>query len=154
VNVTDVAECYEKHSEALVRFAATQVGWSDADDVVATAVLGVLARPRPGIDDLRAYLYRAVANAALKHWRSLERRARREAAFAPAHAMTLPDVEPEILGALKKLSPQQRAVVHLTYWEDLTPATVADRLGISDGSVRRQLNRARRRLAEVLDEQR
>ena len=42
VMVGDLAECYAKHSDALVRFAATQVGASDADDVVSAAVLGML----------------------------------------------------------------------------------------------------------------
>jgi len=47
---------------------------------------------------------------------------------------------------------QQRAVIHLTYWEDLTPSVVATRLGVSEGTVRRQLARARDRLRKVLDE--
>jgi RNA polymerase sigma-70 factor (ECF subfamily) len=47
---------------------------------------------------------------------------------------------------------QQRASVVLTYWEDLSPADVAIRLGISEGSVKRHLARARARLKELLDE--
>lgn len=42
-------------------------------------------------------------------------------------------------------------MVLLTYWADLDPGTVAERLGISEGSVRRHLARARARLREVLD---
>ena len=40
----------------------------------------------------------------------------------------------------------------LTYWDDLPPATVATRLGIGEGSVRRHLARARKQLRTVLDE--
>ena len=54
--------------------------------------------------------------------------------------------------ALAGLSPQQRAVVYLTYWDDLTPAQVAALLGVSEGSVRKQLARAREQLRRVLDE--
>ena len=52
----------------------------------------------------------------------------------------------------KKLSVQQRASVVLTYWEDLAPSQVAGRLGISEGSVKRHLARARSRLKELLDD--
>jgi RNA polymerase sigma factor (sigma-70 family) len=53
--------------------------------------------------------------------------------------------------AVGKLSVRQRAVIVLTYWADLDPPTVAERLGISEGSVRRHLARARAHLREVLD---
>jgi RNA polymerase sigma factor (sigma-70 family) len=54
---------------------------------------------------------------------------------------------------VQRLSLRQRAVVFLTYWEDLGPASVAELLGISEGAVRRHLARARARLKEVLDGQ-
>ena len=50
-----------------------------------------------------------------------------------------------------QLSPRQQATVLLTYWDDLAPRDVAQRLGISEGSVRRHLARARARLRRVLD---
>ena len=120
--MADVAECYEKHADALIRFAATMVGPSDAEDVVSAAVVGVLRVPGDDIADLRAYLYRSVANAARKHWRSLDRRTRRERMTMVLEVTESPDVVPEVVRAVSRLSPQQRAVVHLTYWEDLTPA--------------------------------
>ena len=157
VMVGDLAECYAKHADALVRFAATQVGASDADDVVSAALLGVLQRGVDDVDDTRAYLYRAVGNASLKHWRGLGRRRRRDVVLVPPEAWNEIDGHDprseRIVSALRSLSVQQRAVVHLTYWEDLTPATVAERLGVSDGTVRRQLARARDRLRKVLDGQ-
>jgi DNA-directed RNA polymerase specialized sigma24 family protein len=58
---------------------------------------------------------------------------------------------PEVRQAVARLSMRQRAVVVLTYWADLAPPAVAERLGISEGSVRRHLARARARLREVLD---
>ena len=150
-----MAECYEKHADALIRFAATLVGPSDAEDVVSTAVLGVLRSAVDSDDDLRPYLYRSVVNAARQQWRTMDRRNRREAlAVGPLSAPPPDEPHPEIARSLARLSPQQRAAIHLAYWEDLTPATVALRLGVSEGTVRRQLARARRRLAEVLDDPR
>ena len=52
--------------------------------------------------------------------------------------------------ALANLSPQQRAVVYLTYWEDLTPAQIAELLEVSEGTVRKQLARAREQLRRIL----
>lgn len=158
VMVGDLGECYTKHGDALVRFAATQVGASDADDVVSAAVLGVLQRGVNDMHDTRASLYRAVAHASIKHWRGLGRRRRRDVVLVPAEPWRDPDGHDprseRLIDALRLLSVQQRAIVHLTYWEDLTPAIVAERLGVSDGTVRRQLARARDRLRTVLDGQR
>lgn len=149
----EVAECYEKHASELTRFAASLVGPSDADDVVSAAVIGVLAASTTSVSDLRGYLYRAVLNSARKHWRSSGRRARREAMCGGSELTPeQPELWPEVGQALARLSPQQRAVIHLTYWEDLVPGVVAARLEVSEGTVRRQLARARRRLGEVLDE--
>ncbi len=147
----EVAECYGAHADELVRFAASLVGSSDADDVVSAAVLGVLRAPTDRVDDLRAYLYRSVLNAARKHWRTLDRRARREAIRYDLPVEST-DPRPEIAAALGRLSPQQRAVIHLAYWDDLTPPMIADALGVGEGTVRRQLARARSKLSEVLDD--
>jgi predicted DNA-binding protein YlxM (UPF0122 family) len=49
-------------------------------------------------------------------------------------------------GELLTLSVRERAVLALTYWQDLTPAEVAERLDISESSVRRNLARSRARL--------
>jgi RNA polymerase sigma-70 factor (ECF subfamily) len=61
-------------------------------------------------------------------------------------------IDPDVIAAVNKLSVQQRASVVLTYWEDLTPIEVSLRLGISQGTVKRHLARARARLKELLDE--
>ena len=81
-----------------------------------------------------------------------QRRRVRELKAAAPEASHLLDVDVDVLAAVDRLSVRQRAVVVLTYWEDLAPGEVAARLGISDGSVRRHLNRARSRLREQLDE--
>ena len=55
-----------------------------------------------------------------------------------------------VLEAFDDLSVQQRAVTYLTYWHDLSVAQVAEILGVRDGTVRRQLARARARLRGAL----
>jgi RNA polymerase sigma-70 factor (ECF subfamily) len=76
----------------------------------------------------------------------------REAATAPTEAIATVDIDPDVLRAVARLSMRQRAVVFLTYWSDLEPATVAGLLGIGEGSVRKHLARARARLRELLDD--
>ncbi len=48
------------------------------------------------------------------------------------------------------LSVRQRAVIVLTYWEDLTPSSIAALMDINEGSVKRHLARGRSRLKEAL----
>ena len=66
--------------------------------------------------------------------------------------MQEPDTRPDVIQAVIGLSPQQRACVYLTYWEDLAPNAVAELLGIGEGTVKSYLARARARLREILDD--
>ena len=43
--------------------------------------------------------------------------------------------------------------MYLTYWDDLTPAQIAELLGVGEGTVRKQLARAREQLRRILDGQ-
>lgn len=103
---------------------------------------------------MNAYLFRAVYNEALR----LRRRAALRRAREPVSSVALPErtedllPRPDIRGALLGLSVRQRAVVVLTYWLDLSPARIAKMLGVSTGTVKRHLARARAHLREVLDE--
>lgn len=145
------AEVYEKYSSELVRFATGLVGPDDAPDVVSDAFLNVLgSQTWETVEEPKAYLYRAVLNEVRMRHRSRMRRSAREMRTAKREATFDPEVRPEVLEAMSALSTRQRAAVVLTYWEDLTPEGVAARLGISEGTVRRHLNRARSKLREVL----
>jgi len=153
--VQDDTELYRKHADELTRLATGLVGPSAAADVVSAAVLGCIAsRKWPSVDNPRAYLFRTVINESARFHRANARRTSRERAVARPAVVDPPEVRPEILAAVGRLSFRQRAVVVLTYWSDLDPGRVGDLLGITEGSVRRHLARARARLKEVLDDQR
>lgn len=148
------AEIYGKHADDLVRFATGLVGPSDAPDVVSDAVIRALSsRSWPGVKNHRAYLTRAVLNEARMHHRSTLRRRAREARNATDDVTYDAVPRPEVLEHVARLSLRQRAVVVLTYWDDLDQHTVADRLGISEGSVRRHLGRAHVKLRRLLDDE-
>lgn len=146
-------EIYRKYADDLVRFATGLVGPFDAQDVVTDACLRAFrAEEWPQVRNPRAYLYRSVLNHAHSHHRSTLRRRIREMRTA-APAVTWPyEVDLDVLAAVDRLSVRQRAVIVLTYWEDLGAAAVAHQLGISEGTVKRHLTRARSRLREYLDE--
>jgi RNA polymerase sigma factor (sigma-70 family) len=145
-------EIYAKHADALVRFATGLVGPFDAPDVVSDAVIRAMtSRHWRNVSNHKAYLYRSVLNEARMHHRSTMRRRAREAAAVRDEPTYLPEIHPEVLAAVGKLSSRQRASVFLTYWEGLTPGEVALRIGVSEGSVRRHLARARRKLRGLLE---
>ncbi len=151
----DDVETYRRHAGELIRYATALVGPDDAADVVSDAVLAAFAtRGWRDVTNRRAYLYRAVLHRSASHHRSTARRRRREtavAAAAPPFAAEPPTPSVDAHRALAALSQQQRAVVFLTYWEDRTPADVATLLGVSEGTVRKQLARAREHLRRILD---
>lgn len=147
------AALYASVAPELIRFATGLVGPADAADVLSTAVVKALAAPAwATVENRRAYLYRSVFSAANTHLRRRHLRRDRENRSTPTLQWEMPDVHPEVRAAVIGLSLRQRAVIVLTYWADLTPASIADRLGISEGSVRRHLARARARLREALHE--
>lgn len=145
-------ELYEKHGDELIRFATALVGPTDADDVLAEVVLRAFASPAwPTVTERRAYLYRAVLNRAREQRRSDWRRQLRElrAADDGVVAGISPD-RADVMAALGRLTSRQRAVVFLTYWQDLEAAEVAALLDLSPRTVQRQLAGARRRLEVLL----
>lgn len=144
---------YREYGPGLVRFATGLVGPNDAADVVQTAVIRAFgSRSWGNVENPRAYLYRTVANVARSMYRTTMRRKAREMRTAAANVTYQPEVRPEVLKAVGTLSPRQREVVYLTYWEDMDEASVAETLGIGRGSVRRHLGRGRDKLRSILDE--
>jgi RNA polymerase sigma-70 factor (ECF subfamily) len=106
--------------------------------------------PRRGTP--RVWLCRIARGTALDHFRSEERRRRRE----DRYARQLPDREEPALGpgalesALARLSPSDREVVALRVLLELDVPTVARLLGISTTACSTRLSRALKRLEEMM----
>lgn len=144
---------YSAHRAELGRFAAWVAGPDDAADVVSEAMLSLLKGGQlVDADYPYALMQRAVVAKTRSMQRSMFRRRARERKFADRLVVEQPEVRPDVVDAVVRLSPRQRACIYLTYWEDLTPAMVADRLGIEEGTVKQYLARARAKLREVLNE--
>lgn len=151
-DVVDDEELYRRLAPDLIRFATSLVGRDDAQDVLSAAVVRSLSSPQwPTVANRRAYLYRAVLSEACSSRRRASLRRDRERGLAADRPFELPTIRPDVRAAVVALSVRQRAVVVLAYWADLDPASIASTLGISEGSVRRHLARARSHLRKVLD---
>lgn len=151
--VMDNEQVYRSYSEELTRYATGLVGPFDASDVVSDACLRAFdSRGWGEVVDHRAYLYRTVLSVATDHHRRTLSRRLREMKAAMREQVPDPSdgIDIEVLRAVERLSVQQRAAVYLTYWEDMTPSAVAARMGVAEGTVKRHLNRARKRLGEIL----
>lgn len=144
-----VATLWNTHAVELVRYATLLVGPTDAPDVVSAAFEKVTAGARP-TSNARAYLFRAVTNCALDQQRSKRRRRARDLHAVLPTLGRQPDSDVDVRRAVAALSVRQRAAVYFTYWEDLDESHIAEVLGISSGSVRRHLARARAHLRKVL----
>ena len=153
IEVGSEAGLYASYRTDLTRFATALVGPTNAADVVSDAMLSLLKNGQlTAADKPKALMYRAVLAKANSMHRSAFRRRARERRFAQRLIVEDPELRPDVVDAVIGLSPQQRACVYLTYWEDLVPRDVADRLGIGEGTVKRYLARARAKLREVLDD--
>lgn len=131
---------------------------AEAEDAAQEALLRVWRSRRTPAEVERpvAWLRRIARNEALR-LRARERLRREslgEEALRDAPAPVGPDASDadrlEIAALIASLSPADRQLVWLRYFEDLTQEGVARRLGIPVGTVKVRLHRVRQRLARRL----
>ena len=145
------AEVYEKYADELVRFATMLVGPTNAEDVVADAVLRVFASPAwKSVANRRAYLYRSVLSQASSTARSTQRRLLRERHYAGGSTSDEPMLRPELLAALLSLTVRHRAVIFMSFWLDQPTQAIGQVLGMSERTVQRDLENAYRRMERHL----
>ena len=159
VHEMSLEAAYEEWSTDLVRYASFLVASADAADLVADAFADLIASPDGAWRSARnpkGFLFGVVANVAKEHHRSSSRRQARlervaqQVGAGAKHGIEMELDDPAIQQGLDALSVQQRVVIHLTYWHDVSVSDVADVLGVSSGTVRKQLARARAHLRKVL----
>lgn len=161
-DATAFGELVTHQSASALRVATVVLGTAEgAGDAVQTATLRAW-RARNRLDPdrgFRAWYLRIVANTARNDRRSRARRAAlavKVAATAPVATAT-PEVaavtatEREIvLRGLNRLSADDRLVLALRFFEDLSQADIAEVLGCPIGTAKSRLSRALTRLRQVL----
>ena len=117
-----------------------------ADDAVSEAFARVMERGT-AVRDPRNYLYRVA-------FRIASAELRRRSPEVEDHVVTDPEPLVDLLTAMRALTPAQRAAVYLHYRADLPVREIASLLDTTGAAVRVNLMRGRRRLAELLGEDR
>src|SRR4051794_14229839 len=139
---------YLARYEPMVRLAVLLVDHrSHAEDVAQDAFSKLFERWAT-VRDPPAYVRGAVVNRSLDVQR--RRRLARLRPIPPAPPAPPPD-EP-LDDVLRTLSPRQRTVVVLRFYEDLTIEAIADAMSTRPGTVKSLLHRALTHLHEVIDE--
>jgi RNA polymerase sigma factor (sigma-70 family) len=166
----DFEAAFREHFAPVHRFIARCVGKALADDLAAEVFATAYRRRAaylPERGSLRSWLYGIAANVVRRHWRDeqqlleLDARLARNglgllpvAQFADAadERLIAATLAPTIAGALAALSRDQREVLLLHVWADLSHEEVATALGIALGTARSRLSRARAALRAQLGE--
>jgi RNA polymerase sigma-70 factor (sigma-E family) len=134
----DFEEFVVARRDALLRTAYLLTGnRDDAEDLVQSALIKVVPKWSRIQDRPEGYIRQVLVRESVNRWRG---RRWRE---VPTEVLPEPmpqDADPAdrigLLQALRSLSPQQRAVIVLRYFDDLTEADTATALDISVGTVK------------------
>lgn len=133
-----------------------------AEELVQETMLSVW-RKAASFDAERAgaatWVFTIARNLRIDHWR----RVRDPAAPAPEPQETPPSLEEAVMGverdlrvrrALSGLSPEQEAVIRLSYYGDKSQSEIAGELGIPLGTVKSRVRLAMDRLRALLEDER
>jgi len=169
---TDFDEAFRQHFAPVYRFIARRVGTALAEDLAAEAFAIAYRRReayRPELGGLRSWLCGIAANLVRGHWRAEQQLLELDARLAtagqgPSGTWPLSDSDaaderviatslaPRIAQALAALNREQREVLLLHAWADLSHEEIAAALGIAQGTARSRLSRARAALRTQLGE--
>jgi RNA polymerase sigma factor (sigma-70 family) len=168
--VEDFEAVFREHFAPVHRFIARRVGKALAEDLAAEVFATAYRRRaayQPGRGSLRSWLYGIANNVVRGHWRDeqqlleLDARLSRDlpgplptAQFADAadERVIAAKLAPRIAGALAALNREQREVLLLHAWADVSHEEIAAALGIAQGTARSRLSRARAALRAQLGE--
>ncbi len=156
---SDFDQFVAAHVDDLLR-TAYLIAWdqAEAEDLVQECLFKVARRWSrvSTMDQPRAYARRILINLATDGARGRARR-RVELENAPSgqgepsgDPLAALDTRVDLIDALARLPPRQRAVLVLRYFNDLTETQAADLLGCSPGTVKSNASRGLARLREAL----
>jgi RNA polymerase sigma-70 factor (ECF subfamily) len=150
-----------RHEVAVGGYLARRAGRAAAEDllgevwVAAFESRGTYDRSFPGA---RPWLYGVALNRLRRYWRSRPAEEPVPDVTILAHAWdpwpavdTRVDTQPVLRAALARLRTDEREVLTLVAWEDLTVADAARALGLPAGTARRLLHQARMALRNAPD---
>ena len=139
----------------LMRTAALLAGSrQDGEDLLQAALERLLRRGR-WLDNPAGYLRRTLYNLAVDGWRrqgAWRKKLvviRADDSVRGEDVIAAVDLRDALIRTLRMLTPQQRTVIVLRYWEQLSEAETAAVLGCSEGTVKSAASRGLRRMREL-----
>jgi RNA polymerase sigma factor (sigma-70 family) len=164
VDPADFEAAFQEHFTPVFRFISRRVGPDLAEDLAADAFATAYRRRasyQPARGSLRSWLYGIATNVLRNHWRAEQHRFALDAEFlaegdagvcaeAADNRVISTALAPRIAAALQLLTPEQREVLLLHAWAELSHEEIAAALEIAPGTVRSRLSRARASLREQL----
>ena len=149
--MNDALGLFQQYKDPVYRLALSMTGSAaDAEDVCQTVFLKVLEKQPdllPGKE--RAWLFQVTANECRSLWRRLKRRG--TVPLDQAAELAAPE-EGALLRQGMELSPKDRTVLYLHYFEGFSTQETGALLHISQSAVTTRLLRARQRLKEQMGE--
>jgi RNA polymerase sigma-70 factor (ECF subfamily) len=150
------AVIFDRHFDSVHAYLGRRIGSGRADDLASSTFVVAFERRsrfRRDATTARPWLLGIATNLLRDEWRA-ERRAldllaRFAATVLEATGDTAGDASP-LAAALSDLDPDQRDVLLLYAWEELTYEEIADAVGVPVGTVRSRLARARSHLRSAL----
>ena len=157
---------YDRHHQRVHRYVARRLGHDLADDLMAeTFLIAFQARARYDLAyaDARPWLYGIATNligrrhrAETRFWRLIAQTGVDDTVEAPIDQVTdrvvAQSMRRELASAVAGLPRGQRDVLLLTAAGGLSAEEIASALGIAKGTVHSRLNRARKKMRNVLGE--
>ena len=144
-----------EHGSDLMRTAALLAGSrQDGEDLLQAALERLLRRGRR-LDNPGGYLRRTLYNLAADGWRRQGAWRRKLVVIGASESareadlMAAVDLRDALIRVLRMLPPQQRTVIVLRYWEQMSEAETAAVLGCSEGTVKSAASRGLRRMREL-----
>jgi RNA polymerase sigma-70 factor, ECF subfamily len=126
-----------------------------AEDVVQEALARAWERSERGerLESVPAWVARVALNLARSRWRRIVAERKAWGALGSPAPVPPPDAEGEdVRRALRRLPRRQREVTVLRYYGGLEVKEIARTLGVSEGTVKTSLHRARERLMQAFHE--
>lgn len=150
--VEDVIDCY---GDMVYRIALSKMGnSSDADDIFQEVFLKYIQKVRQfeSEEHRKAWLIRVTINCCKLVWMHPFRKRFAAMEEAPEQSYEMDEEECGIYQEVMKLPANQRLVIELFYYEELSVKEIAACLSISEANVKMRLSRARKRLRLQIDD--
>jgi RNA polymerase sigma-70 factor (ECF subfamily) len=160
----------------LERLHSESFGWAlhccdrdepEAEDVLQSAYLRLVSGKAryEGRSSFKTWLFGVIRRTAQEHRRRSRAQRRRTLHLLPTEPVETRSPDPllaleeeersqRLLRALEALSPRQREILHLVFYQDLTIEEGAEVMGVSLGSARTHYQRGKERLRKLLRQDR